>query len=74
MMKMQLQPAGKSSLSVAKGVHGEKYPHPLMAITICTNRLCKQTFLWVREWQKQHENTHIKGHKTSGIVLWLVTV
>lgn len=29
MIKMQLEPAGKSSLSVAKGVHGEKYPHPL---------------------------------------------
>lgn len=28
MIKMQLQPAGKPSLSVARGVNSEKYPHP----------------------------------------------
>lgn len=27
-IKMQLQPAGKPSLSVARGVHSERYPHP----------------------------------------------
>lgn len=28
MIKMQLLPAGKPSLSVARGVHSEKHPHP----------------------------------------------
>ncbi len=27
-IKMQLQPAGKPSLSMVRGVHSEKYPHP----------------------------------------------
>lgn len=27
-IKMQLQPAGKPSLSVARGVHSERCPHP----------------------------------------------
>lgn len=48
-------------------------PIPMMAVTICTQGPCKQTFLRVGEWQKRHKNTHITGHKTSGIVLWLVT-
>lgn len=48
-------------------------PIPMMTVTICSKGLCKQTFLWVGEWQKGHKNTHIKGHGTPGILLWLVT-
>lgn len=48
-------------------------PIPMMAVTICTKGPCKQTFLWVGEWQKGHKNTHIKGQETPGILLWLVT-
>lgn len=65
-IKMQLQPAGRPALPSEPTVRN--IPIPTTTLTICTKGPCKQTLCRVCEWQNPAKNTHIRTHKTSGVV------